>query len=1188
MPEIKNTFLKSKMNKDLDSRIIPNGEYRDAKNVSISRSEGSDVGSLENVLGNIQLTDLKNKINAQEIDKIQKLYNLTLRPNEINIDQLEIIGYHAETSRDLIFLFLTDYRDTSSNRLSNFASSDKVLRVGTSLPAVYSFKYKGACCYIVQYNVLTSQSTILVAGSFLNFSKTHPINNVNLLEDLLFFTDNRNQPRKINITRALNNPWENSGANNPYYYNEDHISVAKYSPVYPFEFIDSNNESTLISNNEEFLPVHIITTISQNQVNADNTVRFGTEAYQDTGINADYAVGDRVIIKAPFLSSGNVIKEDKEYIISQVFTNRVIISGTFGIDIDAGSVVHVQRKNPKYNINYKGDVNLLKEEFSKFSYRFKYDDDEYSLMSPFTQSAFIPKQFGYFIGDDEDKVSKSGNVAFMENIVDQVKLNLTLPCNANELQNKLKVKELQILVKNSDEQSVRVVEDVDISKIASLGSTTRYEYNYLSSKPIKTLPEAALIRVHDKTPIKALTQEVIANRVVYGNFQAKHGSPSLLTYDLNSSVKNTAANISIEHPCHTLKQNRSYQVGIVLVDRYGRASNVILNDIDNSLNNNSTIYIPYKSSRDIPNLNYFGNIITLALREKVPNFNSNLNYPGLYSETNPLGYYSYRIVVKQQEQDYYNVYTPGAIAGDLTWNTIGFTKQNASIDPPQQGEAGNTDFLPSFNNVNDISLINLFGDNINKVPRELKTSSNANDNTFGSETILFNRVNPLSSYNVQSNINKQGEKVVSIEPFRQLGDWTTTKGKLFPGGNIPSDSNDPVPTPWYPYHVTGSVATDIKFNFYDIFFKSQSNPFIAKIETDFKIGVTPTYNDKSTIESAWQDLGVFETKPTKSVIDIYYETSSSDLISNLNQQVASSGYPAGVQDQNGNNTAFGQNINYFHLESDNPNISTVYVTSDFQLVDASGAVINTNSDLQIDSVTSDGGTRDLTGQFDIVSGLSLSDSFRIILKPDAYLLKYFSSQSPTIDNYTFILKATDIQNSTPNYVNVPIQITNCQMQNIAPSITGTLDAEYEVRFTVTNKHTDVRDKNDNPLFINGPLNSLGTNLIVKNGSADDFLSTKELVFKLIDDVPGANPGNATNDFDFIRGIFVMKPGLYNNFFDNDGGFPTLPPNTEVIFSKGQVIFNYDVRLKVTDANGAGLTVESVPFRIKAIYSFLRL
>jgi hypothetical protein len=37
MPDIKNTFLKAKMNKDLDDRLVPNGEYRDAQNLQISR-----------------------------------------------------------------------------------------------------------------------------------------------------------------------------------------------------------------------------------------------------------------------------------------------------------------------------------------------------------------------------------------------------------------------------------------------------------------------------------------------------------------------------------------------------------------------------------------------------------------------------------------------------------------------------------------------------------------------------------------------------------------------------------------------------------------------------------------------------------------------------------------------------------------------------------------------------------------------------------------------------------------------------------------------------------------------------------------------------------------------------------------------------------------------------------------------
>ena len=52
MAEIKNSFIRSKMNKDLDERLIPNNEYRDALNVAVSRSEASDVGALESILGN--------------------------------------------------------------------------------------------------------------------------------------------------------------------------------------------------------------------------------------------------------------------------------------------------------------------------------------------------------------------------------------------------------------------------------------------------------------------------------------------------------------------------------------------------------------------------------------------------------------------------------------------------------------------------------------------------------------------------------------------------------------------------------------------------------------------------------------------------------------------------------------------------------------------------------------------------------------------------------------------------------------------------------------------------------------------------------------------------------------------------------------------------------------------------------
>ena len=40
------------MNKDLDERLLPDGEYRDASNIQISSTDGSDAGTVQNILGN--------------------------------------------------------------------------------------------------------------------------------------------------------------------------------------------------------------------------------------------------------------------------------------------------------------------------------------------------------------------------------------------------------------------------------------------------------------------------------------------------------------------------------------------------------------------------------------------------------------------------------------------------------------------------------------------------------------------------------------------------------------------------------------------------------------------------------------------------------------------------------------------------------------------------------------------------------------------------------------------------------------------------------------------------------------------------------------------------------------------------------------------------------------------------------
>ena len=56
MPEIKKVFLRGKMNKDLDERLIPDGEYRDASNIQVSSTETSDAGTVQNILGNKKLS----------------------------------------------------------------------------------------------------------------------------------------------------------------------------------------------------------------------------------------------------------------------------------------------------------------------------------------------------------------------------------------------------------------------------------------------------------------------------------------------------------------------------------------------------------------------------------------------------------------------------------------------------------------------------------------------------------------------------------------------------------------------------------------------------------------------------------------------------------------------------------------------------------------------------------------------------------------------------------------------------------------------------------------------------------------------------------------------------------------------------------------------------------------------------
>jgi len=780
MAEVKNAFIKSKMNKDLDSRLLPSGEYRDGRNIQVSKSEGEDVGALENAVGNIPATTSSN----QPVD-----FNVL---SGCGCSDLESIGVFADTNSNNIYVFLTNYGPDNPVENAKYSTSSKN--------------------YIYSYNTLTGTVIKLVEGSFLNFSKKNPIYGINVLENLLFWTDNRNQPRKINLDRA--NP---TGLQTPVYYNtEDKISVAKYNP---YETI--------------------------------NLYYFDTSQY--TKYNT------------PGLPDGETPNPNLNKYVSSIqdVTSEFLPDGV--------------TKNMYYNPNWPGDPNYLEDKFVTFSYRFIFDDGEQSIMAPFTQEAFIPKQDGYFLGDNEEDTYRSTIVRFMENKAKSVGIYVPLPFAANTLQDSLGVSKIEILYKESNSLTVKVLDSVTFDDFSTLtngdpNTEPQYFYDYQSRKPYKTLPESEIIRVYDKVPVRALGQEVIGNRIVYSNFQDKHSPPLTIDYDVAVTPKDELqyplpenkafwTTSAVEYPMHTVKQNRNYQVGFVLSDRYGRQSTTILSPVKTSLKTDpstgvvfggSTYYHPYTAEPIAPAVNginsWPGDSLKILINEIIPESLPIEGYPGLYqpylladgtlnSEYNPLGWYSYKVVVKQTEQDYYNVYLPGILDG--------YPDFGSQQTPPDAEDT--------------IAHITLIGDNINKVPRDL-TEVGPEQKQYRSDVKLFGRVSPERStapaftipYYPQTNYQ---EPVAIAEQDYIFTDAATDA----PYGTIYQSDSDP-----YIARLTqGDVSTTV----------GSSLPLpIGSLQTTGNPGATYPIR-----------LGVFETAPVESLLDIFWETSTSGLISDLNK-----------------------------------------------------------------------------------------------------------------------------------------------------------------------------------------------------------------------------------------------------------------------------------------------------------------
>ena len=1061
MPELKNNFLKSKMNKDLDERLVPNGEYRNALGVNIRQSEGQNVGALEVVQGN----ELKWSLNTD----------------------MRFIGRFDDEINNTVYLFATDH--TGPSRADSSTEHAIVKSVAGGAP-IY-----------------------LVEGNFLNFSQDNIMTGISLLENLLFFTDNRNQPRVIDITQPLG-----------YHTKEEHISVAKFSPYKPisvlFEqekevvsFGSSGNSTIELNNNTDVQKGDIVYNVTQD---AEYGHVIATSGATDITVDKDLTdvlppgYNDPASIKPPVAN-------------------------------DVLRFLRSTMSDESETVNWPGDPDFLEDKFVRFSYRFQYENNEYSLVAPWTQPIFIPDQDGFFIEniydgfgglisnpDNENNAYKSTILNFFKNRVNNAILYVPFP--SNQPITDYKIKSLEILYKESDAVVQKIVEVIDVNTISFSSYKPQenyYEYTYQSKKPYRALPESVTTRVADKVPVKALSQEIISNRVVYGNFADRYDPPSI-SYTTQSGPRSPEFGNDVgEYPNHTLKQNRNYSVGVVLYDKFGRASTVILSDVVPAPGEKiSTLFHPYKDAEDVgysgsgiyrvydwngdglrinfqqpiteaPSSNYpgtyaqatifnltttlsllnggtgyvvstdipvtggsgsgmlvdidtvagpgtitdltiaqggtnyqTGDVITVAggltpataeltvnattitttapytytitdgdftaampvdsylrgyhvdytkvisslftggntvivTEEQIADiYEYTGGYPGLAPQEpkqsytiNPEGWYSYRVVVQQTEQDYYNVFLPGVTNGfpyntgflrvftggstytlasevtttggtgsGMTVNIVevdinGALRKVEIADPGSGYVTGDSITITggsgsgvckladvpntSATQQNKIATTPLISDNINKVPRDLSEVGPDQKQYRSSSVKLYLRVNntPVQPAVLGDNVLFFPGRIDHYAA--QIG----AEQDLLDASNA-------------------GFVTSIPFLGY---YGGDGNPLIAVIDTDNQgVGVTYQAWEAGQVASPSYDilprLAVYETEPVESLLDIYWETSTTGLVSDLNELISTTF--TGVLSLSPVSVDFRENVDY--------TATPTAITSTFTALDATG------------------------------------------------------------------------------------------------------------------------------------------------------------------------------------------------------------------------------------------------------------
>ncbi len=532
MPEIKNAFIQGKMNKDLDERLIPNGEYRDAVNVDVDFSEGSDVGALKSILGNTQR-------------------------DTISLSNAKCIGTVKDIENNKIYWFIT------SSAKDLIAEWD--------------------------YQANTYDTIIVDQSNILNFNTANFITGANVIDGILFFTDNLNEPRQIDIEYWRGQTSGSAGTSSGL--SAERITVIKKSPLAAPTlemnssarggngtagntaiFVDANLSTETTSAGNLGTPRDSGYTISSSQAGVSKFKVAG-----GTATNPNYQANDVVVLTHKYTESDDTVKTIKVRI--KLASNYTQGSGTNVGAFSNAEILTISERVPReaalWTCILEEEEPLFQEKFPRFAYRYKYNNGQYSCFSPFSNAAFLPDPtVGAGTGIEYDV--KAGSNLAMVNSLRSLKIkDLNHNTHAD-------VEEIDILYKDSVGTNCYLVDT--IKKNSSNAFPSPLEFEVKDDQIFKTLPSNQLLRLFDSVPRKAKAQEITANRLIYGNytenFNLKDSSNNnvepVFSVGIHNRYNPTDSNYDdVKKERQSIKSKRTYQFGVVYMDEFGRQTPVL-------------------------------------------------------------------------------------------------------------------------------------------------------------------------------------------------------------------------------------------------------------------------------------------------------------------------------------------------------------------------------------------------------------------------------------------------------------------------------------------------------------------------------------------------------------------------------------------------------------------------------------